>query len=593
MRLNTCLFLSGLASLCLVSGPAYAYLHLPPRVSALAYASDYTVGQADLMLPFYGNTRKNLYVDPALSYGSDNQGAADIGLGYRWIANDAAILGGYLFGGYSRIDNNARLWVVNPGIEAMGSRWDARLNAYFPMGDRHYGVGTDIVPFFTGHSQLGSVFLINQYVGSGADAKVGYQLFPGSSWKGYLGSYYFSPAETRNVWGGAAGLEYWLTQNVKLVGSYTYDNLRCSTYAFGIGVEWGGTRVHRVDPDLEERLTDPVERYLAELGRGSKIPSTLKNKPLLTAEGTITNITFANNIAFFSQTGGPNNGGTGLTLENCTFESPCGPSDFTPESVSTLGPLLPGTQFYFNGGTYTRPAGTLTLEQGQSIRSRTTDYSQPATGAARSTILGDTLFLSGNNTLENIILLPETLPATSAAVSVMGGDNTLITGSQLGSPSRPFSPGLFVDAGSSNTLINQTDIFAAETGFSSTGVATIQDSRISVSATTATPTAMINLSPGGMLFLNRVLIDGSGENVVGISVAAGSKVVATNTGLLLTSTSTIEVTAGLFSAGGGEISFADGLIDIVGPAAEIKNVGAPDIVISGTSCKLNGIVVTC
>ncbi|OIZ99588.1 hypothetical protein BEV13_05505 [Rickettsiella grylli] len=84
------------------------------------------------------------------------------------------------------------------------------------------------------------MFLMHQYAGSGADIKAGYQLFPNSSLKGYLGSYYFSPAETNNVWGGAAGLEYWLTQGVKLVGSYSYDNLHHSTYAFGIGLEWGG-----------------------------------------------------------------------------------------------------------------------------------------------------------------------------------------------------------------------------------------------------------------------------------------------------------------------------------------------------------------
>lgn len=81
------------------------------------------VGQADVMLPVLGKpNHNNLYIDPALSYGSDNQNAADIGLGYRWIANQAAILGGYLFGGSSRIDNNVRLWVVNPGIEALGLR---------------------------------------------------------------------------------------------------------------------------------------------------------------------------------------------------------------------------------------------------------------------------------------------------------------------------------------------------------------------------------------------------------------------------------------------------------------------------------------
>lgn len=73
----------------LYSPNAYANFPLPPRVSALAYASDYVVGQADLMLPILGNpNHNNLYIDPALSYGSDNQNEMDIGLGYRCIAKD-------------------------------------------------------------------------------------------------------------------------------------------------------------------------------------------------------------------------------------------------------------------------------------------------------------------------------------------------------------------------------------------------------------------------------------------------------------------------------------------------------------------------
>lgn len=402
----------GFLGLFLSANPAYASFPLPPRVSALALASDYTVGQADLMLPIQGNASQNFYVDPALSYGTDNQNAFDVGLGYRWISNQAAILGGYLFGGYSRLDNNARVWIANPGIEALGSRWDAHLNAYFPMGDRHYTAGTQIIPFFTGHSKFGHVLLIHQYAGSGADIKAGYQLFPDSSLKGYLGSYYFSPVddEVNNVLGGAIGLEYWLTQGVKLVGSYTYDNLHHSTYAFGIGLEWGGTRVHRADPALDERITDPVERNLAELGRGSTIPTRLKALPQL--QGSLGNpnnplreviVLFANNIAFFSQTGRPNTGGLGLTLANCTFENPCGPTDFTQASVNTLGGLLPGTQIFFNGGAYSAP-GNITLVPGQSLQGRTPDYAEPATDNARSVLFVPLLTLTGNNALENIIL---------------------------------------------------------------------------------------------------------------------------------------------------------------------------------------------
>ncbi|OIZ99587.1 hypothetical protein BEV13_05500 [Rickettsiella grylli] len=144
--------------LSLLVNPAYGAFPLPPRLSGLVLASDYTVGQADAMLPLSGDTRRNLYVDPALSYGTDNQNEFDVGLGYRWMTNQAAIVGGYLFGGYSRVDNNARLWIANPGIEALGPRWDAHLNAYFPMGDRHYTAATMMIPFLQAILNLARCF---------------------------------------------------------------------------------------------------------------------------------------------------------------------------------------------------------------------------------------------------------------------------------------------------------------------------------------------------------------------------------------------------------------------------------------------------
>jgi len=65
------------------------------------------VGQADLMSPLNSNTIHNFYSSPRLMVLIIK---VTLGLGYRWIKNNAAILGFYLFGGYTRIDNNARLW---------------------------------------------------------------------------------------------------------------------------------------------------------------------------------------------------------------------------------------------------------------------------------------------------------------------------------------------------------------------------------------------------------------------------------------------------------------------------------------------------
>jgi hypothetical protein len=98
---------------------------LPTRFSANAYTGAYTVGLADLMLSLDGDEVHNLYVDPQAAYGSDQQWFADLGLGYRWINNDAAILGWYAFAGRTHVSNNSDFWVANPGVEILGRRWDA------------------------------------------------------------------------------------------------------------------------------------------------------------------------------------------------------------------------------------------------------------------------------------------------------------------------------------------------------------------------------------------------------------------------------------------------------------------------------------
>jgi hypothetical protein len=433
--------LSGVVSLTVLNCNATP---LPPRFSGNVYTSDFTVGQADVMWPLAGDTQHNLYVDPALGYGSDNQGYADLGLGYRWIKNGAVILGVYLFGGYSKIDNNARLWVANPGIEALSSRWDTHLNGYLVMGDRNVNGGVFNVSSFNGRSQIVSSLKMVQTNGPGADIKLAYQLFFQTPLKAFLGSYFFAPTQGK-VWGGTTGLEYWPTSYLKVFAAYNYDNLQHNTGAVGLGIELGGTHVHRSDPTLEERITDPVDRYLAELGHGAKIPS--RN----TYQTISQEVTMNNSLVFFSQTGTPNNGGIGLTLANCTFENPCGPTDLTDAGAATLATLIPNTVMYFNGGNYNAldvPGGTnpVTLQAGQTIASRTADYSQAATGDACS-IFNGAFILPGNNTLENIMLASTPDTITGNGIQIHGSSN-VITGSQIGAPTNAFNTSVFIGAGS-------------------------------------------------------------------------------------------------------------------------------------------------
>jgi hypothetical protein len=586
---------------------AYAYFPLPPRFSANAYASDYTVGQTDLLVPMAGNYSHAIYIDPNLAYGSDNQGYADLGVGYRVIHNDTAILGIYLFGGYSRIANNAHLWVANPGVEALGSRWDAHLNGYFVGGKRNYTVGTFTgtqlglnTLHFSGHTLYDELFQINQYAGPGADASVAYQLFSRSSLKGYLGSYFFAPSHTSNVWGAATGLEYWLHQNIKIFAGYTYDNLRHSTGALGLGVEFGGLHVHRSDPALEERLTDPVTRYLGELGRGSAIPSRTKTQGIPGVEGAALVTPLLTDIAFFSQNGTPNNGGVGLTLANCTYANPCGPLDFTALGVSTLNGLLPGTAMYFSSGSYPATADAsgmapLPLQPGQSVNSRTADYLRPAIGNARAVFHG-AFVMADNTTLNNVILLP-TPPLNSDIAmgeGILADDvvNFSIIGSQIGSPQQPFLRGVFLAAAGSTGIIDSSDIFSSYKTISIIGPAdlTIQNSTIN-----ANGTEVFGILENGTDAV--VTLTDSQVNVVGTSVAGlqaqnpGGVIVANNTTVTATSSA---LAVALDTEGDGAIQVNGGILTVNGDInSGITNEGDNIEISSSTLCVLNGEEISC
>lgn len=299
--------------------------------------------------------------------------------------------------------------MINPGIEAFGSRWDARINTYFPMGDCHHRVNyfqghqrgwNTLYPI--GHAIYDRLFQLKQYIGAGADTEVWYQPFRQSLCKFFIGGYFFSPGTLANIVGGVTRFEYWLDTKIKLIASYSYDNVRHHTGAIGLGLELGGIHFHRANPDIRERILGPVKRYLAELGHGSGLPNRRVNQAIdevlqVNSTGSVKPL---NNIAYFSQTGSPNNGGIDLTPENCTFENPCGPSDFSEVGLAALNTLFPETQLYFNGGP--SPAldrtgeGPLPLQPGQRMYSYNADYSQLAIDEQRSVFEGGLILKTGN-----------------------------------------------------------------------------------------------------------------------------------------------------------------------------------------------------
>ncbi|WP_244887569.1 hypothetical protein [Rickettsiella grylli] len=399
----------------------------------------------------------------------------------------------------------------------------------------------------------------------------------------------------------------------------------------------GRVRAHRADPALEERLTDPVERHVAELGRGSTIPTRLKAKPLITGDqptGVI--ILLGNNIAFFSEAGGPNNGGVGLSLANCTFENPCGPTDFSQASVNTLGELLPNTRFYFNGGNYTSNGQSISLVPGQSLQGRTVDYSQLATGSARSTLFIPSLTFQGNNTLENMIVggsieqgnnSLENLTLVGGFINEVHvrvqGNNNVIKGSQIGLPGDiVVGDGVSVfNESDNNLLIDSSSLLIEKNNLGSVfgfygnvfTNTTIQNSKIKVLTIPVLfpPETVLPLGAyvdeGAILTLNNVylqvvssIVDIREAKHPGASAGLGTvggTINATNTNIFLSGAG--EETEGILTVNldvPSSIKLVGGTINVIGPNPHIfgfHGKSPTSLATTGVKCLINGANVLC
>ena len=612
-----------LLSCCPWSVSVLAGDYLPPRLSVDANAGgSATVGQADLLLSLKGDEQRNLYLDPQAAYGSDEQWYTDLGLGYRWIQNDAAILGGYVFASRSQVAHQSGFWIANPGVEALGSRWDARINGYIPIGGRSDELGmfkfvqsSQLV--FSGHREsLVRTYLSGnetQQIGDGVDAKVGYQVFRNVPLKAYLGGYFFNIPNADNVRGGAAGVEYWFDQHVKAFVNYTYDNLQYNTVVGGLAVSFGGVDEARADPSLSERLTDPVERYLANLGHGSGIPSETLLTNLRTSRGSVLNNRgtgsggeeseselLDSDVAYFSQTGTPNNGGVGLSLANCTFENPCGPTDFSQTGVNTLNSLLPNTLMFFNGGTYNALDATgsnpITLNSGQGVNARTADYSQAATGSGRSVFNG-AFILNTNNTLANIILLPTAATASGTGVTDNNGTNDFIRGSQIGNINNLYNVGVVI---STNQLtITNSVIFGNNRGIRADNgsVLFIQGSQINTVSPSGGTTGISASNSNIILNDTQINVTAPGSasgNVIGINALSGSTVTinGSNTAITSSLTGTRGSSIALTTDESSEQEMQGGILSVSGAGTTtVPTQGSA--VLNSVTCITNGITGAC
>ena len=247
--------------------------------------------------------------------------------------------------------------------------------------------------------------------------------------------------------------------------------------------------------------------------------------------------------------------------------------------------------FYFNGGTY--PANNignaLTLNVGQSVFSRTGDYSAAATGAARSTFNGG-FILNGNNTLDGVIL-NNTLVAPTNGISSNGGQNIMINNSQIGSAGNPYTNGVNL-LNVSNASITGDTIEASLIGLNVLNSTSINVDNTVINANGANAAGVVGA--GSQINLNNGVItvtSNAASSSAGISSLSNATV--TGDGMQITVTNNGTGPAlDLFTFSSGSIVVVNNQLVANGTNAAIAS-GANIVVGLANTCTLNGVAVPC
>lgn len=391
------------------------------RLDIQFYATtQYPMIQIDGMLPIYSDYAHNLHVDLQGQASTDSQAIGGIGIGYRQLINESGVIGGYLFTDRTEVRDKKYFTLINPGLEFLGTKFDARINGYFPVGTHQRtlqsGFGEALglnSSHFTGRNHYDAYYDKQRQIGAGADVLLGYTL--NSNLKTQLGGYHYRFRDTHPINGALMGAQYWLNNHWYLGAQYQWDNDQHSVGILSLGMRYSG-----YDGQYQQMI-DPIRRHLATIGQGG-YPSKIiyRNVTQRYIAELITNGQPIPNYIIDPDTGIPIiiidehvfffrsdiTSTDPIASHSCTFEAPCGPSQFNQTNLNQIAVIDPLASLYFNGGSYTAVgASPMSLPINLSLESRTLDFKQTAAPEQRTVFIGG-FQLNGNNVLENISVQP-------------------------------------------------------------------------------------------------------------------------------------------------------------------------------------------
>jgi hypothetical protein len=232
------------------------------------------------------------------------------------------------------------------------------------------------------------------------------------------------------------------------------------------------------------------------------------------------------------------------------------------------------------------------------MHSRTADYTQLATGSARSSF-ADAIRLNGNNTLENIIVLPPTT-YNDAGILINNANNQII-GSQINDAASGSSKRFGIEDEGNNTIIRDSDIFGSEATINVSGSnLVILNSRLYGLTGYSDSPRGIFIEPSSSVSIQDSTIQVVGEaSTLSDSYGVlndGGAFQAKNTSISLTTTISQDIVYVLGNLNGGSMTISGGELSVTSanPSSNITGGSSSGITISGTTvCKINGGTVSC
>lgn len=473
-----------------------------PHVYLSGYGGTNLLGDVDVLLPLYIKTDRDFYIYGAGSYAGaeesdqNNSWSAVFGTGYRQMvtSNDdkKRIYGLYLLGSYDYSSYGNEFWVINPGVESLGERWDFRMNIYMPVGDHNFSYqdfasnhGDD--SHVDAHDHETDDMLVTYYenVGYGADAEAGGRLFSISHMpvKGYIDGYYYhvdndnmtsdlQDIESTEIFGVGGRVTFQPTRYLTLELKDVYDNERKNLFELGAKVYLNGfrdgvgeTSIHVDDQNLQDRLFENIEHNFGTIDSSATSfvnqgnTDNSSDNPIVPIE--VDQVFFSADVE---------NGGDG------TAENPYPASDLDQTTINESYAAWDDVQFVLASGSESAyEPGSIELYDGTSIVGKNSDYSALAEGSDRPTIYGS-LTLDGDNTLDSIILLNDNSSASVGITVESNAKKVLIDNITIGSTyydsKISYSTGIDVKSNAQVT-INNSEINSYVDDFTNDGVDSI------------------------------------------------------------------------------------------------------------------------